>query len=367
METGTKRMTELLKASEKFKASDIHLKVGSPPIFRVSGTPQLLNAPPLSGDEVEELAVSLLTDDQKVDLKKNGAVDISYSVKGVARFRINIYRQRGAISLAARRVQTHIPNFEELHLPPAVAKVAEHYQGLIILSGVTGSGKSTTIAAMIQHINQTRRCHILTVEDPIEYLFKDDKSFINQREIGVDTPGFEIALKHMVREDPDVVLIGEMRDEETFMAGLAAAETGHLVLGTLHSSTAASTFGRILEFFPSDRHDQVRSSMVFNLRAIVCQRLLPSIKEGVPRVPAVEIMLMSPIMRKLIREGEDDRISDVMRASEQEGMQDFNSALTQLVHANMVAPKTAFEYSPNADALRMLLKGIRVGVEGILT
>jgi len=241
-----------------------------------------------------------------------------------------------------------------LNLPPVMSKISEYQQGLIILAGVTGSGKSTTIASMIESINQRRACHVVTIEDPIEYLFRDKKSFINQREIGIDVASWTEALRRVVRQDPDVILVGEMRDVETFEAGLMAAETGHLVFGTLHSSTAASTLGRILDLFPSDKHELIRTSLAFNLRAIICQKLLPCIKEGIGRVPAVEIMINSPILRKLIRDRRDEDIPHAIRIGKEEGMQDFTES------------RVAFEVAPNEEQLKMALKGIRVSDSAIL-
>jgi len=357
----------LFKAMEKFDASDLHLKAGSPPIYRVDGSPQTLNRPPMTHQDLEKLLLGVLNEEQTRTLRRTGAVDLAFSSSGIGRFRVNIFRQRGSLSMSARRVNTQIPTFEQLHLPSILSRVAEHQQGLVILAGVTGSGKSTTIASMIQYINERRRCHIVTIEDPIEYLFADDKAFVNQREVGIDVPTFKHALKYVVREDPDVILIGEMRDEETFQAGLTAAETGHLVFGTLHSSTASSTFGRILDLFEPQRHDQIRQSLMFNLRAIICQKLLPCIKPEISRVPAVEIMLATPIIRKLIREKDDKRLAEAIRAGAEEGMQDFNMSLAELVNADYITRKTAFEVSPNPEALQMMLKGISVGQDsGIL-
>jgi len=279
---------------------------------------------------------------------------------------VNVYRQRGSISMAARRVLTEIPSFEQLNLPPILSKIADYAQGLVIVSGITGSGKSTTLAAMMDHINQSRRCHIVTIEDPIEYLLTDKKAFINQREISIDVPSFKTALKHVVRQDPDVILIGEMRDEETFSAGLTAAETGHLVFGTLHSSSVSSTFGRILDFFPPAQHEAIRTSLQFNLRSIISQKLLPSIKEGVSLVPATEIMLMTPIMRKLIKDREDNKIVEAIKGGIEEGMHDFTESLKNLVLNGFVEMKEALEVAPNEEALRMALKGIRLGTHGIL-
>ncbi len=353
-------LDSLFKAASKHSASDLHVKVGRPPILRISGHVRNLELEPLSGDDTRRLITPILNEDQKKHLAKLGAVDFAYSAPGVGRFRVNVYRQRGSISMAARRVLTTVPTFEELHLPPVISRIAAFRQGLIVVAGVTGSGKSTTLAAMLDHINETRKCHILTIEDPIEYLLNDKQAFVNQREVGIDTPSFKTALKHMVREDPDVILIGEMRDEETFSAGLAAAETGHLVLGTLHSSTVASTFSRILEFFPATQHEQIRQSLVFNLRSIICQKLLPSVKDDVKIVPATEVMLMSPIMQKLVKDRDDNKILDAIRASTEEGMHDFTESLKNLILKEFVEINVGLDAAPNAEALRMSLKGIRL-------
>jgi len=237
---------------------------------------------------------------------------------------------------------------------------------MILLAGVTGSGKTTTIASMLNWINHNERAHILTLEDPIEYLFADDKSIINQREIGQDVRDFMTGMKHAVREDPDVMLVGEMRDRETFDTAIQAAETGHLVFGTIHASTAPSTIGRILDLFPEGMHMAIRSAMVFNMKAIIAQKLLPSIKPGVQRVPTVEIMIFSPVVRKLIHECQDEKLSDAIRIAAPEGMQDFTMSLKNLVEERMIDRATAFEVAPNAEALKMALKGIQVKESAIL-
>ncbi len=286
------------------------------------------------------------------------------------RFRVNLFYQRSRLSLVARRVNTRIPNFKELNLPDSIEKLCHYYQGLIILAGVTGSGKSTTIASMLEYINQRERVHILTIEDPIEYLFKDKKAVINQREVGMDVRDWHIALKHAVREDPDIILVGEMRDRETFEAALQAAETGHLVFGTIHASSAASTIQRILDLFPPEQHAGIRQNLAFNLRAVICQMLLPTTEEwqkkGVTRVPVCEIMIQNPTIRKLISEGEDEKIQDAIRMFFQEGMLDFTESLRQLVEKELIDRATAFEAAPNKEALKMALKGIRVMTPGIL-
>jgi len=237
---------------------------------------------------------------------------------------------------------------------------------MILLAGVTGSGKSTTIAAMLNWVNAHYRKHILTLEDPVEFVFTSDKCLITQREIGMDVTDFEVGMKHAVRQDPDVMLVGEMRDRETFSAAIHAAETGHLVFGTIHASSAATTIGRILDLFPADMHGSLRSAIAFNMRAIVAQKLLPSIQEDVGRVPAVEVMTFTPTIRKQILEEKDNRLSDVIRMSAGEGMQDFTMSLKELVDQGLVAAEVALEVAPNPEALQMVLKGIEVAQPGIL-
>ena len=361
-----KDVDKLFRAMRKFDASDLHLKAGIPPTLRIAGNPRAFNSKILSAQEVKRLIFEILNERQKRTVERAGDLDFSYSLSGEGRYRVSVFRQRGSLSMVARRVQTRIPTFEELHLPPLIEKLCDFHQGLIIVSGVTGCGKSTTQAAMLDRINETRRCHIITIEDPIEYLHNDKKAFINQREVGMDVESFPEALKRVVRQDPDVILIGEMRDQASVVAGLQAADTGHLVLGTLHTSTAPQTFGRLLKFFEPAREDEIRQTLIFNLRAIICQILVPSSKEGVDRVPAVEIMLMTPTIRELIKEKEDIKLADAIRAGTQEGMQDLNQALCRLVNDEMVERSVALEYSLNPQGLTMLLKGIKLRDVGVL-
>lgn len=356
-----KEIHKLFQLMSKFNASDLHLKVNSKPLLRVSGSIRELDAKSLSYDEVKKLIYDILTPKQIAEFEKNHDLDFAYGLSGVGRFRINVFMQRGSISVACRRVQHGIPSFEALHLPPVMKRLASYNQGLAMICGITGSGKSTTLAAMIEHINTTRRVHIVTIEDPIEYLYRDKKSFINQREIGLDVDSFRTAMKFVLRQDPDVILVGEMRDPETFNAGMTAAETGHLVFGTLHSSTVAQTLGRILDMFPDERQELIRQSLAFNLRAIVCQKLLPSIKEGVDRVPCQEIMIANPTIQKLIREGDDPKIADVIRGGDEEGMQDFTQALANLIRTGLISKKVGYAHAPNPEALKMKLQGIDLG------
>jgi twitching motility protein PilT len=268
--------------------------------------------------------------------------------------------------MVARRVNSWIPNFEGLNLPPSVVNLCKYDQGMILLAGVTGSGKSTTIASMLNWINHNYRKHILTLEDPIEFVFTEDKCLINQREIGLDVVDFEIGMKHAVREDPDVMLVGEMRDKETFMTAIHAAETGHLVFGTIHASSAPSTIGRILDLFPQEMHSALRSAIAMNMRGIMAQKLLKSIKPGVGRVPTVEIMNFTPTVRKLILEEEDHKLGDAIRIGSEDGMQDFTQSLKKLVDEGLIDREVAMEVAPNREALKMALKGIDVKQPGIL-
>ena len=313
-------MTKYFDAMKARGASDLHLKVGSPPAIRVHGDLQPLADETMTEERILSLLEGVATARQLETYRTLGNLDFAYST-AEARFRLNVFRQRGHTSMAVRLVHRLIKNFDELHLPPAVADIAKLTQGMVIVAGITGSGKSTTLAAMIEHINAQRKCHIVTIEDPIEYLYDDKQSFINQREVGIDVEDFNAALRYVVRQDPDVILIGEMRDRETIASAMAAAETGHLVFGTLHTSNAPQTLDRILSFFPRDRHRLIRHALAFNLRAIICQTLLPSIKEGVDRVPAIEIMLSTPIVRKIILESEDEKLGDAIRVGREDGMQ----------------------------------------------
>jgi len=268
------------------------------------------------------------------------------------RFRVNLMQQLGHVGLVARRVNNFVPDFAGLYLPPIMEDLCKFDQGMILLAGVTGSGKSTTIASMLNWINANYRKHILTLEDPIEFVFTDDKCLVNQREIGLDVKDFEIGMKHAVREDPDVMLVGEMRDRETFMTAIHAAETGHLVFGTIHASSAATTIGRILDLFPADMHSALRSAIAFNMKAIVAQKLLPSIKPGVSRVPTVEVLTFTAMTRKLILEEHDAKLGDLIRMSGREGMQDFTMSLVDLVKKDLVDRSVALEVAPNVDALK---------------
>ncbi len=360
---------KIFRALVKLEGSDLHMKVGSPPMIRTKGELRALKLPPIDAEEMVRLLVPMMDELNQKIFRENGGADFSYScdVDGTTwRFRVNVLTQLGNIGLVARRINDVVPDFEGLYLPPSVEQLCNYDQGLVLLAGVTGSGKSTTIAAMLNYINRKYRKHILTLEDPIEFVYTEDKCLINQREIGEDVKDFGIAMKHAVREDPDVMLVGEMRDEETFMTAIHAAETGHLVYGTIHASSASTCIGRILDLFPQDMHAAMRSAIAFNTKGIVAQKLLKSIEPGVGRVPAVEVMFFSPIIKKLILEGEDHKLPDAIRIGADDGMQDFTTSLKQLIDDNLIDRATAFAVAPNVDALKMSLKGIDVRASGIL-
>ena len=365
---------KLFRMVMKHKGSDLHLKVGNPPAMRLSGVLRQMQLPPLSAHDMERLMFPLLSARQKVILEETGGVDLAHIVfDGTieTRFRVNLFRQRGRLSLVARRVNQTIPSFEGLGLPPILAEIVKEDQGIIILAGVTGSGKSTTIASMLNYVNANERCHIVTIEDPIEFTFTDDKCIINQREVGIDVIDWDTALKHAVRQDPDIILVGEMRDRDTFGAALHAAETGHLVFGTIHASSAPSTISRILDLFPQDMHGAMRQNLAFNLKCVIAQKLLPTTKEwsektGQTRLPLCEIMRMNPTVRKLILGEEDIKLAQAIRLFKQEGMVDFTESLRMLVVDEKVERSTAFEVAPNPEALRMALKGITLPEAGIL-
>ncbi len=360
------KIHELFAAMAKHNSSDLHIKVGEPPIFRISGELVRMKGPPLGDAEASNLLTPMLTDRTRADLERVGYADFSQSLEGVGRFRVNVYKQTGHLSAAIRRVKPRIPNYEELMLPPQIATAATFEQGLVLVGGITGSGKSTTIASVLNDINAKRRCHIITIEDPIEYVFTDDKALINQREIGLDVATFADALRSAVREDPDVMLLGEMRDAETFETALTAAETGHLVFGTIHSSGAAQTIGRILDLFPPAKHAQMRTSMAFNLRAVFNQKLLASTIKDHPMIPVVETMFMTPIIRKMILEAEDNKVADALGKDTDNGCETYNKALVRLYREKKLSMETALTASPNPEELRMSMRGITISDGGIL-
>lgn len=357
------------RALVKLEGSDLHMKVGRPPMVRIRNELRPLNRGPVETEEMIDLLLPLMNERNRKIFAEEGGADFSYTcdVDGVTwRFRVNLLQQMGKMGMVARRVNNKIPDFKGLFLPSSIEQLCFYDQGMVLLAGVTGSGKSTTIASMLNYINQRERVHILTLEDPIEFVYTEDKALINQREVGFDVIDFKVGMKHAVREDPDIMLVGEMRDEETFMTAIHAAETGHLVFGTIHASSAPSTIGRILDLFPEEMHKAMRSAIAFNMKGVVAQKLLKSIKPGVARVPTCEIMIFTAMIRKLVLEAEDHKLPDAIRIGAADGMQDFTMSLKQLVEDQLIDRNQAFEVAPNVDALKMALKGIQVSQPGIL-
>ncbi len=364
---GEPQANTLFRTVMKHNGSDLHLKAGLPGAMRLRGVIQKMACKAISQEEMEKLLYPLLNAKQRIVLDETGGADFAHVVgQDECRFRVNILKQRGRLALVARRVNTSIPTFEKLGLPPSIEKLCHYDQGLVILAGVTGSGKSTTIASMLEYMNQREALHILTIEDPIEFVFVDKMSIVNQREVYLDVIDWHTALKHAVREDPDVILVGEMRDMETFEAGVHAAETGHVVFGTIHASTSASTISRILDLFPPLQHHAIRQTLAFNLKAVVAQKLVPSIKPGVQRVPTNEIMIINPTIKDLILKSKDDKLLDAMRIGFLEGMVDFTQNLLDLLNRGDIDRATALEFAPNPEQLKMAIKGIKVAAPGIL-
>jgi twitching motility protein PilT len=358
-------VNKLFRMVMKHEASDLHLKVGQPPMMRLRGDMRRADMRPLTQEDMERLCLPMLKEKHRRILEDEGGVDFSYVVGAdECRFRVSLFKQRGRLSLVSRRVNNYIPSFKELGLPESIEKLCGYNEGLIIFSGVTGSGKTTSIASMLDYIAAREPLHILTIEDPIEFTYTDKKAYVNQREIGLDVLDWHKALKDAVRQDPDVILVGEMRDIYTFEAAVNAAETGHLVFGTIHASSAATTINRILDLFPPDKHHAIRQALANNLKAVVAQKLMKGLKK--PRVPTNEIMIVNPIVKKLIAEGEDLKLPEVIRMCYEEGMVDFTENLRQLVERGDTDKQTALEFAPDPEKLKMAFKGIKVSAPGIL-
>jgi twitching motility protein PilT len=358
-------INDLLSAMGKHGASDMHLRVGEPPVFRVGGDLVRLKSPPLTGEQVQELLGGLLDERLQGEMKARGYADFSHAIDGVGRFRCNVFKSLGKLSAAIRRVKPKVPTYDELSLPLQLRKCASYEQGLVLIGGITGSGKSTTLAAILDDINHSRRCHILTIEDPVEYVFVDDKAVINQREVFTDVATFEDALRSAVREDPDVMLLGEMRDADTIETALTAAETGHLVFGTIHSSGAPQTLGRILDMFPQAKHAQIRTSLAFNLRCIMNQKLLPGVQKGT-MFPCVEMMFTSPLIKKLIQDGEIAKVAEALAKDRENGCETYAQALNRLHKAGSISMDIALAAAPNPEELRMMMRGITISDGGIV-
>ena len=352
------RWGDFLKATIDYESSDLIIKTDQPPSLRIKGSLKKLNTAPVTMEDWNTILNEILDAQQMADLKKFGSVDFAYDYDDNTRFRVNLFQARGKISVAARRITSNILPFEKLGLPPVMSEICMQPQGIVLLCGVTGSGKSTTIASMLDYVNERKKVHILTIEDPIEYIFEDKKAMINQREIGIDCLDFKIALRALVRENPDIVLVGEMRDQETFEAALHAAETGHLVFGTIHASSTTQTFSRIYGLFEQEEVEQVRRILGYQMRAFVYQKLLPTLHEKIHRIPAVEILINNGVVRKMVLEGREGELREYLKSIEarQTGMIDFNQALVDLVEAEMIHLRVAMEATPNADELQMRLK-----------
>lgn len=352
------RWGKFLQAAIKFGASDLILKTGLTPRIRLRGSLKPLDTEPVDYEEFLEIARHILSEDQFKDLYKFGSVDLAYDYDDTTRFRVNLFQARGKLSVAARLITSNILPFDKLHLPPVMSDIAMQPQGIVLLCGVTGSGKSTTIASMLDYVNERKPVHIVTIEDPIEYIFQDKKATINQREIGIDCLDFKIALRALVRENPDIVLVGEMRDKETFEAALHAAETGHLVYGTIHASSTTQTFSRIFGLFEQEEVEQVRRILAYQMRAFVYQKLLPTLHEHIHRIPSLEILINNGVVRKHILEGREGELREYLNSAEgrQSGMLDFNDSLVQLVEQEYIHMRVAQEASPNVDELMMKLK-----------
>jgi twitching motility protein PilT len=349
-------LPDLLKTTLDKGGSDLHLAAGSPPQVRVDGHLQRLDEPALTPDALKSLAYSVLTEAQKKKFEETWELDLAFGLRNVGRFRANIFNQKGSVGAVFRLIPEKIKPLEELGLPPVLATLADRPRGLVLVTGPTGSGKSTTLAAMIDRINQAKAAHILTIEDPIEYLHEHKKCLVNQRELYADTQSFSLALKAALREDPDVVLIGEMRDLETMEAAMKLAETGHLTLATLHTNSAAQTVTRIIDAFPSHQQAQIRTQLSLVLEGIVCQALLPKLG-GQGRVAALEILIANPAIRNLIRDDKIHQIYGTMQAGQEKyGMQTMNQSLARLVERKVVARDIALNSSSNRDELTTLIE-----------
>ncbi len=356
---------DILKGAIRIGASDVHLRVNSSPVFRVDGKLIFVKeAPKISQEDIENIAFSMMNERQRERFEKSNEMDLAYSVPGLSRFRINVFHQRGTLAMALRAIPYKIKDFFELNLPPVLEKVAGEERGLVVVTGTTGSGKSTTLAAIVGYINATRSRHILTIEDPLEYMHTDIKSYVNQREVGIDTLSFSNALRASLREDPDVILVGEMRDLETMEIAIAASETGHLVLTTLHTLDAQETINRILAVFPPNQQNQIRYQLSQVLKSIISQRLVPKL-DGTGRVPAVEVLIATARIKECI--SDPTRTREIRTAIEEGnlyyGMQTFDQCIFELYKRGLIAYDEALSQATNKDDLALKISGITSGVD----
>lgn len=348
-------MNELLQLTIKKNASDLHIIEGAAPLLRINGKLIPVRDKTLNAQETKEIIYSILTLDQQKHFEKKSELDFSYAVEGLSRFRVNIHFQKGSVAAALRAIPTEILSLEELGLPPVLADLTRKPRGLILITGVTGSGKSTTLASMIDIINKERNAHIITIEDPIEYVYKHNKSFIEQREVHADTHSFAESLRHVLRQDPDIILIGEMRDLETIAAALTAAETGHLVLATLHTVDAAQTVDRVVDVFPPYQQQQARLQLSVTLQAVISQQLLPK-TDGSGRVVAVEVLIATSGVRNLIRESKTPQIYSAIETGARFGMQTMNQSLAKLCQKGLIDYEEAMAKSSDPQDLTRLIK-----------
>ncbi len=354
-------INDILKVAVERKASDVHLKVGAHPVLRMDGRLQVMTEfKRLMQEDTIAMAFSMMSSRQKERFKQALEIDIAYSVPGLGRFRCNIFQQRGSVGLVLRLIPSRIQTFKELMLPPVLEKISEEQRGLVLVTGTTGSGKSTTLASMIDYINARRIEHVMTIEDPIEFLHRDKKSIINQREVDVDTRGFSVALRSALRQDPDVILVGEMRDYETIETALLAAETGHLVLSTLHTLDATETINRIISVFPPHQQKQIRIQLSAVLKAIISMRLLPR-ADGLGRVPAIEVLISTAYIRDCVENKEKTKLirDAINQGTSQYGMQTFDQSLYLLYKNGLITLEEALRRATNPDEFKLKIQGIQ--------
>lgn len=348
------KLFELLETVARQGASDLHISAGSPPTLRLDGDlVPLKDSKVLTPEDTKGIVEIMLNEEQKKHLQKQRSVDLSYAYKNIARFRVNAYYQFETISIALRFIPSEIRTVDELGLPDVIHRFAKYQQGLVLITGPAGHGKSTTLAALLDEINKSRNEHIITIEDPVEYIFTQDRSIVDQREVGRDTPSFPVALRDAFRQDPDIIMVGEMRDPETISTAITAAETGHLILATLHTNNAAQTIDRIIDSFPPDQQAQTRAQLALTLVGVVSQRLMPKIDGG--RIPAIEVMFANSAIRNLIREQKIHEVSLVIETSYEEGMTSLNRSLAELVKNGDISMDVAENYSLNPSELKMLV------------
>jgi len=356
------QIQHLLESMVKCGASDMFLKANVPPALRVDGRIQPMDQPPYSPERVMLIANEMMSEEQQAEFEESNDMDLAIAVAELGRFRVNVYRQRDTVAIVLRHIPAPEFNFDQLNLPPAVKMLSEKRRGLVLVTGITGSGKSTTLATMIHRINEMRHCHIVTIEDPIEFIHSDLNSIVSQREVGIDTESFASGLRHVLRQSPDVILIGEMRDLETIQTSIASAETGHLVFSTLHTTDVVQTVERIINYFPGYLQHQIRMELALTLQGVICQRLLPlAHRKG--RIPATEIMVVTAIIRKLIHEGKSLELRDYVADGGHVGMMTFDQSLLSLYRENLITFEEALANASSPDEFRQAADGITSGVK----